>query len=223
MYHFKIDPAFASLCPQFCGAAIMCTAQNSETSALLWNEINDELAYLQQHFDTTSIKERSGIKATRQAYRTFGKDPSRYRPACEQLSRRAIQGKGLYKINTIVDIVNLLSLHSGYAAGAIDMDELQGNTITLGIGRKDEPYEGIGRGVINIEHLPVYRDEIGAFATPTSDSTRTMTQPSTKHLLVLINAYDGKQECLKEATEYVQRLLTSYAQASAFELCYFGL
>lgn len=223
MLQISIDPKFTNLCPKFCGAAVMCTAHNSETSASLWNEINDELTYLQQHFDTSSIKERSGINATRQAYRVFGKDPSRYRPACEQLSRRAIQGKGLYKINTIVDIVNLLSLHSGYAAGAIDMDQLQGNAITLGIGHKDEPYEGIGRGVINIENLPVYRDGAGAFATPTSDSTRTMTQLTTKHLLVLINAYDGKQESLKETAEYVKRLLTSYAQATAFEVCYFNV
>ena len=39
----------------------------------------------------------------------------------------------------------------------------------LGIGKSGEPYEGIGRGELNIEGMPVYRDAMGGIGTPTSD------------------------------------------------------
>lgn len=214
MLHITISPEFKEKCPLFRGAAIFTTVENSKTSSYLWEEINAEIASIQARFDASTIKERSGILATRQAYRTLGKDPNRYRPACEQLARRIIQGKGLYQINTIVDLGNLISLHTGYAVGAIDADKVEGSVITLGIGHPDEPYEGIGRGPLNIDCLPIYRDEKGGFATPTSDSTRTMVQPTTSHLLVLINAYDGNEEALQQAICYTERLLTSYCKAT---------
>lgn len=214
MYNITISEDFREKCPLFCGAALFATVENTEKSPLLWEEINNEMTSLQKHFNTTTIKERPSIQATRQAYRMLGKDPSRYRPACEQLARRVVQGKGLYQINTVVDIVNLLSLHTGYAAGAIDADRVEGTMINLGVGLPDEPYEGIGRGPLNIECLPVYRDDAGGFATPTSDSTRTMVQLSTTHLLVLINAYDGDSNALQEAINYTERLLLAYANAT---------
>lgn len=217
MLNITISQEFKAKCPLFRGAAVFATVGNSDISPLLWEEINAEMASIKARFDASTIKESSGILATRQAYRTLGKDPSRYRPACEQLARRIIQGKGLYQINTIVDLGNLISLHTGYAVGAIDADKIEGSVITLGIGHPDEPYEGIGRGPLNIDCLPVYRDAKGGFATPTSDSTRTMVQPTTSHLLVLINAYDGNTEALQEAVDFTERLLSSYAHATNVE------
>ena len=35
----------------------------------------------------------------------------------------------------------------------------------LGIGKSGEPYEGIGRGELNIEGMPVYRDAMGGIST----------------------------------------------------------
>ena len=66
-------------------------------------------------------------------------------------------------------------------------DKFKGDTLTLGIGREGEPYEGIGRGMINIHGLPVYRDQEGGVGTPTSDNERTKMTLGTTHLLVLIN------------------------------------
>lgn len=121
----------------------------------------------------------------------------------------------------MVDILNLVSLASGYSTAALDAAHIVGNNITLGIGRAGEPYEGIGRGVLNIEHLPAYRDEMGAFATPTSDSTRTMLAPDSTLLLVIINGYDGDEMSLKQAADYTQRLLKDYAEGCDFEVAYY--
>lgn len=211
MYKISVSLDFKKVCPQFLGAAILAEVDNTPTPEGLWNEINDSIAFLRKNFSPETIKERSGIAATRKAYRAAGKDPSRYRPACEQLARRVLQGKNLYSVDTIVDLGNLVSLSSGYSTGAIDADKIAGTEIELGIGREGEPYEGIGRGPLNIAHLPVYRDEMGAFASPTSDSTRTMLSPDTRRLLLLINGYDGDKSNVDAAATLTIDLLTRYA------------
>lgn len=155
----------------------------------------------------------SGIAATRKVYRSCGKDPSRYRPASEALIRRLLQGKELYQRDTLVDLVNLASIAYGYSIGGFDADKFQGDTLTLGVGKAGEPYEGIGRGTINIEGLPVYRDQIGGVGTPTSDNERTKMEMNTTHLIVLINGYDGNETNVRANAEYIQTLLKKYCKS----------
>ena len=156
----------------------------------------------------------SGIQATRKVYRRCGKDPSRYRPAAEALIRRILQDKPLYQINTLVDLINLASIAYGYSIGGFDADQFKGDTLTLGIGREGEPYEGIGRGAINIAGLPVYRDALGGVGTPTSDHERTKITLSTTHLVVLINGYDGSEEQVRANATYIQELLKRFSLSS---------
>ena len=208
-----VSPEFRNICPDFKGGAIMATITNSKTSTELWDEITKECQLLASNFTTDSIKQRSGIAATREAYRKAGKDPSRYRPACEQLARRALQGKELYSIDTIVDLGNLVSLVSGYATAMLDYDKIEGSKITLRLGKIDDIYEGIGRGQLNIESLPVYCDKASGIATPTSDSVKTMISSETRHLLMLINAYDGDMENLNTTINRAISLLIHYAKA----------
>jgi DNA/RNA-binding domain of Phe-tRNA-synthetase-like protein len=162
---------------------------------------------------TESLKEQSGIAATRRVYKACGKDPSRYRPASEALIRRMLQGKELYQINTLVDLINLASIAYGYSIGGFDAGKFVGDTLTLGIGREGEPYEGIGRGMINIHGLPVYRDAEGGVGTPTSDHERTKITMDTRHLVVLINGYDGKAERVEANARFIQELLRRYAHS----------
>lgn len=218
MVSIAVSESFKNICPDFCGAGIHATVKNSALSDALWEEITAYGNELSGKYTIDTIKERAGIYATRLAYKAFGKDPSRYRPACEQLARRILQGKELYHINTVVDVVNLLSLYTGYSTAALDGACIAGNNVELGIGRANEPYQAIGRGLLNIENLPVYRDTEGAFATPTSDSTRTMVSLDTTNLLVLINAYDGDHQHLHEAIKYGVRCLKQYTCASNIEV-----
>ena len=89
----------------------------------------------------------------------------------------------------------------------------EGDTLTLGVGKANEPYEGIGRGMINIEGLPVYRDKTGGVGTPTSDNERTKMSIDTTHLVVLINGYDGDEQHVRENAEYIIELLKKYCQS----------
>ena len=200
-------------CPRFVGACVEAQVVNTPYCEELWEEINKMCNRFRKELTTESLKEISSIAATRQMYKACGKDPSRYRPASEALIRRVLQGKELYQRDTLVDLVNLASIAFGYSIGGFDADKFVGDTLTLGIGREGEPYEGIGRGMINIQGLPVYRDAEGGVGTPTSDHERTKMQLQTTHLVVLINGYDGNEQRVRENAEYIQTLLRKYCQS----------
>ena len=208
-----VSEEIVSVCPDFVGAAVEAQVKNTPFCEALWGEIRTLQAEVVQTLTNEQLKNLPGIAATRRVYKACGKDPSRYRPASEQLMRRLLQGKDLYQIDTLVDLVNLASMKFGYSIGGFDADKLDGQTLTLGVGREDEPYEGIGRGVLNIAGLPVYRDRVGGFGTPTSDHERTKITLSTTHLLVLINGYDGNEQRVAENARYIQELLKRYADS----------
>ena len=203
-----------SVCPEFVGAAVEARVRNSQFCQELWNEIHILEDRFRQTLTTESLKDMPSIAATRRVYKACGKDPSRYRPASEQLIRRMLQGKELYQIDTLVDLVNLASIAFGYSIGGFDADKFVGNTLTLGIGREGEPYEGIGRGPLNIAGLPVYRDAQGGVGTPTSDNERTKMTLKTTHLVVLINGYDGNRERVMENAQYLKQLIERFASGS---------
>lgn len=207
-----VSEEIENVCPGFVGAAVEAEVVNTEYSAELWAEIEALGEKYKTEYTTETIKQISGIEATRRVYRACGKDPSRYRPASEALIRRMLQGKKLYQIDTLVDLINLASIAYGYSIGGFDADKFVGDTLTLGIGREGEPYEGIGRGMLNIAGLPVYRDAIGGVGTPTSDNERTKISIDTRRVLVLVNGYDGKEEQVKANAEYIMRLFEKYAQ-----------
>lgn len=208
-----VSKEIETVCPVFVGACLEATVKNSTYCQPLWDEINAMGEHFRQTLTTESLKELSGIAATRKVYRACGKDPSRYRPASEALIRRQLQSKSLYQIDTLVDLINLASIAYGYSIGGFDADKFEGDTLTLGIGREGEPYEGIGRGMINIAGLPVYRDAKGGVGTPTSDNERTKISIDTTHLVVLINGYDGNEEQVKANAEYIQELLRKYCES----------
>lgn len=203
----RVSKEIESVCPGFVGACLEAEVENTPYSAELWSEIHALGEQYRQTLTTESLKDLSAIAATRRVYRACGKDPSRYRPSSEALIRRMLQGKPLYQIDTLVDLCNLASIRSGYSIGAFDADKFVGDCLTLGIGREGEPYEGIGRGLINIAGLPVYRDAEGGVGTPTSDNERTKVSLGTRRLLVLINGYDGREDQVRQTAEYYQSLL----------------
>jgi len=208
-----VSQEIEQVCSEFVGACVDARVVNSPYSEALWREIDALCRKYRGELTTESLKEMASISATRRVYKACGKDPSRYRPASEALIRRALQGKELYRLNTLVDLVNLASIAFGYSIGGFDAEKFAGDTLTLGIGREGEPYEGIGRGMLNIQGLPVYRDAKGGVGTPTSDNERTKISEHTSHLVVLVNGYDGNEQRVRENAEYIQDLLRKYCQS----------
>lgn len=208
-----VSDEISSVCPEFVGACVDARVVNTPYCEELWKEIESMGNKFREELTTETLKDLTSIAATRRVYKACGKDPSRYRPASEALIRRVLQGKELYQRDTLVDLVNLASIAYGYSIGGFDADKFVGDTLTLGIGREGEPYEGIGRGMINIHGLPVYRDAIGGVGTPTSDNERTKMTIDTTHLIVLINGYDGNSQRVHENAVFIQNLLRRYCQS----------
>lgn len=157
------------------------------------------------------VNEIPNIKESRAAYRAFGKDPSRYRVSSEALIRRIGQGKGLYEVNTVVDVNNLISIESGFSAGSYDVEKL-GDRLVFRIGKKGETYQGIGKDEVNIEALPVLSDEEGAIGSSTSDSRRAMITEDAREVLTLIYSFSDNQD-LEKAMESGKKYLEAYAKA----------
>lgn len=196
-------------CPHFELAVIECEVVNSSFNKDLWTEIHSAEKQILDNFKIEDINKREAIHATRLAYKAFGKAPNRYRPSAEALCRRIVKGAGIYQIDTLVDLINLVSITTGYSIGGFDADKIQGDLL-LGVGRENEKFEAIGRGFLNIEGLPVYRDLLGGIGTPTSDEERTKITAETTHLLMILNGYSGSKG-LGEAVQMSSNLLEKYA------------
>lgn len=208
----ELSNEIKTACPDLHVLIIRAQVKNTPYDTELWQEI----ARLEQHIRSENklegINKIPTIQATRQAYKKLGKDPNRYRPSAEALHRRIHRGLPLYQINTLVDLINLISIKTGYSIGGFDANKIEGDLL-LGVGRADELYQGIGRGQLNIEGLPVYRDKIGGIGTPTSDEERTKIEMNTADLLMLVNAYSGISG-LEDTAAWTIEVLQKYAAAT---------
>ncbi len=161
-----------------------------------------------ERLEDAPLSAHPAIAAVRSAYKALGKDPARYRPASEALLRRLAKGRGLYHVNTVVDVNNLISLATGWPICAFDARRLSGS-LTFRPAAEGETYEAIGRGEINLSGLPVFSDEIGPCGSPTSDSVRTMIRPETVRVLMIVTAFGS--ESVAPAVRDLCRALETWA------------
>lgn len=213
MKKVTIDPQLKAQIPSYSLAVISFEIEHVGPDEELQAEMVELEKETRLAYTLETLLKEPRIAAGRAAYKTLGKDPSRYRLATEALLRRLIKGNGLYTVNNIVDIGNILSVRTRRSIAVLDEDAIQGD-ILIRLG-KNEPYEGIGRGAINIENLPVYTDELGSFGTPTSDAPRTRITVETKQVLLFITSFEGEEE-LHEDVRLTIDYYTRYANACNF-------
>ncbi|MDY6802007.1 MAG: phenylalanine--tRNA ligase beta subunit-related protein [Bacteroidota bacterium] len=185
---------------------------DDELHQLLDNACND----FSKNYTVQDISKLPPIADSRKAYKVLGKDPARYRLSSEALLRRIVKEKGIYKINNIVDINNLVSITSFYSICAFDISKLQ-PPVQFTIGSKEDVYYGIGRGVLNIENLPVFEDQKGKFGSPTSDSERVKITSETENLSMNIISFSGKND-LEIYLNQLKDYLVKYANAENVEM-----
>ncbi len=216
----RFDDTIRGAAPGLTVVTVESDVTNVETSDELWSLLVRACDDIRSVTELSDINKRPGIKATRDVYKALGKEPNRYRPSSEALCRRAVKGKELYRINALVDLINVLSLLSGYSIGGFDASKIDGDVLTLGVGREGEPFEAIGRGMLNICGMPVYRDNTGGIGTPTSDNERTKLDLSTTRLLMCINIY-GEEMPADDVAGMAVNLLEKYAEANNITINYF--
>lgn len=213
----KIEPIIRQAAPGLKVVTIEADVDNSPTPQALIDDLQAAAENIKSTYELSTINKRPAVAATRNAYKALGKEPNRYRPSSEALCRRIVKGMGLYYINSLVDLINVVSIASGYSIGGFDVDKISGDTLTLGSGRDGEDFEGIGRGQLNIASMPVYRDMEGGVGTPTSDNERTKLDLTTKRLLMCINIY-GEEMPAEETVELSKSLLKKYCNATNLQV-----
>ncbi len=183
------------------------------------NLLNETIDKYQNICELKDIVNYGKIKNARDGYKKLGKDPSHTRLACEALLRRVIKNKSLYRINDIVDLGNILSIMTQRSICVVDLDKVIGD-VTIRIGTKKDIYETINRGILNVENIPLYTDDISFFGNPTSDTPRTMITETTKSILVMMICFD--EEDLEKDREILIELYKNYANAENIKEVQYG-
>lgn len=214
MLSITIDPAIREKCPRLTLDLLQCTVSVSGENETFWQYVEKTLTEVRDKFRVDEISNIPAIRKARDAYKALGKDPSRYRLSAEALLRRVLQGKGLYKVNNAIDILNIISIRSGISIGGYDADKIRGN-ITLSKAGENIAYSAIGRGLLNIENMPVLFDSAGSFGNPTSDSERTCVTEETRNFLMVFFNFEGT-EAVRTWIDESERLLIQYAKAKEF-------
>jgi DNA/RNA-binding domain of Phe-tRNA-synthetase-like protein len=150
-------------------------------------EIERYAAELRARHSGAPSAEVPGAADARTLYKQLGLDPTKTRPSSEALLRRVLKGEPLYRINTLVDALNLCSLRAQLPFGLYDRSRIE-PPVALRRGRAGESYEGIRKGDVNVEGRPVLADGQGPFGNPSSDSARTMVRLETSEALVTVYA-----------------------------------
>ncbi|HQK53663.1 MAG TPA: phenylalanine--tRNA ligase beta subunit-related protein [Sedimentibacter sp.] len=210
MTNIYISEKLKNACSAVVLGCIQATVCLKEIDKNLFEEINIFCRQVNESTSMEQIADMPEIIDAREAYKSLGKSPSRYRVSSEALLRRVVQGKGLYQINNVVDINNLVSLKSHYSVGTYDLDKLK-PPIYFTVGGEGQTYKGIGKELINIENMPVFADSAGNFGGPTSDSERAMITMNTTKILMNIISFSGDKG-IEEYMNYASELLAKYAE-----------
>jgi DNA/RNA-binding domain of Phe-tRNA-synthetase-like protein len=142
---------------------------------------------IRARFGEAKSAEVPGVEDARTLYKALGMDPTKTRPSNEALLRRVLKGEALYRVNTLVDALNLCSLRFQLPFGLYDLDQVA-PPVVLRKGAPGEAYDGIRKAAVHVEGRPVLADARGPFGNPSSDSARTMITPQTRRALVTVYA-----------------------------------
>lgn len=215
MVNITIDPQLKKVWQQAALGCVQCRVVVQPSSRQLLEAIDVVCRRLMDSMSIEQIKTREHIAQTRACCKALGKDVKRYRNSAEALNRRVLQGKGLYQINNVVEVNNLLSLDTGYSLGSYDLEKLEGDIVWKPAG-EGVHYQGIGKEAVNIEFLPVLSDRQGFFGNPNSDSTRAMITPQTTQLLMCVFGFGGAQS-LQPMLGQMCDALQTYCEATELE------
>jgi len=158
-------------------------------------------------YKNSAIGEIEGVRVARRLFKAIGIDPTKHRPSSEALLNRALKGKELYAVNSLVDVGNWCSLEFLLPICIYDADKIIGS-VTIRLGEEDDTYIGLNEQPVNLHQRYVIADEFGAFGSPMTDSKRTAVDLKTHRAILGIFApEDFDPELLtNHATRFAHRV-----------------
>lgn len=198
------------------GYILIARAKVQEASPELDNEFFAIQKQIIQEYQLETLSNISRVVAVRAMYKKLKFDPSRYRPSSEALVRRVLQNKGLYRVNTAVDVNNYCSVKFLLPFGLYDAAHINGD-IRYAIAEHGS-YVNIAGNEVSTEGKPFLTDQTGVFGNPTSDSRRTAVTLATSQLLAVVYAEEGAPEAwLAEVLDYTGAMLIRYNSGQVVE------
>jgi DNA/RNA-binding domain of Phe-tRNA-synthetase-like protein len=191
----RIDESIRQTCPD-CRLGFLTIRGMSVvgSSPVLSQEFMKLQAEVSKIYNIESVSKLPKILSVRNMYRKLEFDPSRYRPASEALVRRVLQNKGVYFVNSAVDVNNYCSLKFLLPFGLYDAGKIEGDVSYF---RADSgSYVNIGGHEVSAVGKPFLADDKGIFGNPTSDSRRTAVSLTTTDVLAVVfaDAESSEQE-----------------------------
>lgn len=187
----------------------------------LWADVERAGADFAARCGVNQIAADARVQAVRRLFKAAGVDPSRYRPSSEALARRVAQGKGLYAVNTVVDVNNWCSLEERLPYGVYDAERVEGHVL-LRLGRESEAYEGIGKALISVEDKLALADDRGAFGSPVADSARTMAGVQTRDIALAVFGYELAADEMTPILERASVRIAQYNGGAVEQMCVLG-
>jgi len=184
---------------------------NINSSDLAYKQIQALAMDYHEQYKNTSVSLIPGIQTARDFFRAIGIDPTKRRPSSEALLRRALNKKGFFKVNNLVDAANLCSLQFLLPICAYDADKIEGGT-QIRRGLENDNYLALTGKELNLEGRYVIADSRGPFGSPITDSVRTAVSQSTTSCVICIFAPNQLPDSIM--TQYMTK-----AAEKIIELC----
>ena len=131
------------------GVVLAYDVANGESSDELIALLREAEASVRQRLHKDEVSQHPRIASWREAYRSFGAKPGKYRSSVEAMVRRVLGGNELPSINALVDLGNILSLQYLVPMGGHAIDVVQ-QDIALCSATGDEEFVPFGSK--QIEH-----------------------------------------------------------------------
>lgn len=143
-YSYSIDDDIFKQFPGYCrGVVLAFEIKNGDSPDELLDLLRKAEESVRKDINRDEVAVHPRIASWREAYRSFGAKPSKYRSSIEAMVRRVINNNELPCINTIVDIGNIISLRHIVTVGGHAIDLLNGD-ISLRKARGDETFTAFG-------------------------------------------------------------------------------
>lgn len=203
------------------GLNIVAIVVHDVDNATLHPEISElqaqEIRFVQMLFGEMQISAHPIIQAWRNVYQTFG-TASRYHSSVEALVTRVVKGKGLSRINTLVDLYNIASLKYLVPVGGEDLTTLKGD-MRLCLARGDEPFVALGAEADDPPEAGevVYADDEGVLCRRFNwrEADRSKLTERTKHAIFCLEGIPPATEIeIKEAAGTLARWIQQWCGGS---------
>ena len=131
------------------GAVVLRGLTVGDSTDALRGAIGAAASRVRQRFESlAALRETPEIQAFRAVYRAVGANPNRHVPACQRLLELAWTRRDLPRVNSLVDLYNLVSVDNLLSVGAHDLGRVR-LPIRLAITPQDETFTPLGSTAVS--------------------------------------------------------------------------